>query len=234
VFYKGKKGSPHWLLTHTVRTVSMSATMSEDLRGFDEAAATLKEAGVVLLPSVLSSEETDGILNIFKSLSPKVVVKRRIGREDWVLDAQEEALVQIASRKMFAGVVSRVLGARTYVEKAGILKSNPGAIDQRFHMDTPHLFSIAGLHLPAHSLNCFIATIDIAVENGPTEFQVGTHKKENLALPKKLVQACVPKGSLVFYDTRIVHRGTKNASLVQRDLPYLTFSRAWYRDVVNP
>ena len=48
------------------------------------------------------------------------------------------------------------------------------------------------------------------------------------------VRAVCPAGSLVVYDTRIMHRGGANGSREERPLIYLTFSRVWYRDTLNP
>jgi len=129
--------------------------------------------------------------------------------------------------------VRALLGPKNYLEKAGLLVSHPGAEAQRWHMDTPHLFSV-GSHLPPHSLTVFVPLVDLVPSNGPTEFQLATHIKANLVAPLRLSTACCPAGSLVFYDVRTMHRGGPNASDAERPVVYLTFSRQWYRDTLNP
>ena len=49
--------------------------------------------------------------------------------------------------------------------------SHPGAEAQRWHMDTPHLFTV-GSHLPPHSLSVFVPLVDLILANGPTEFHL--------------------------------------------------------------
>lgn len=51
--------------------------------------------------------------------------------------------------------------------------------------------------------------------------------------PRYALASC-PPGSLVMYDLRIMHRGGPNQSDAERPLVYLTFSRIWYRDTLNP
>ena len=41
-------------------------------------------------------------------------------------------------------------------------------------------------------------------------------------------------GSCVLYDPRVMHRGGANESEGERALVYLTLSRVWYRDTLNP
>ena len=126
-----------------------------------------------------------------------------------------------------------LLGGKTYLEKAGMLVAHPGAEAQRWHMDTPHLFTV-GQHLPPHSLSVFVPLVDLVAANGPTEFQLSTHVKANLVAPQRHALACCPAGSLVVYDVRIMHRGGPNESSGDRPMVYLTFSRVWYRDTLNP
>ena len=89
-------------------------------------------------------------------------------------------------------------------------------------------------HLPPHSLSVFVPQCDLVPQNGPTEFQLSTHIKANLALRPRLVIACCAAGSVVVYDTRVMPRGGANHSAAERPMLYLTISRIWYRDTLNP
>ncbi len=100
-------------------------------------------------------------------------------------------------------------------------------------MDTP-LPPARRAHLPAHSLSVFLPLVDLVPSNGPTEFQLGTHIKANLVQPQRRAHAACRAGSLVFYDPRLMHRGGPNSSDAERPMAYLTFSRIWYRDTLNP
>jgi len=201
----------------------------------DEAASILKEYGVCGISSCFSEEDLVQIDANVAKLKPKKCVARRKHRFDYVLDPTDPLFQSIFSEKEdFRIILSKVLGSKYFVEKAGKIESSPGSVAQRWHMDTPHLFSNS-VQLPAHSLNCFIAMCDlIPFSNGPTEFQLKTHIKANIAEPKTTAFAGMKKGSIVIYDTRILHRGGPNNSQEMRPLIYLTFSRAWFRDVINP
>eukprot|EP00965_Chrysotila_dentata_P025956 861074-Pleurochrysis_carterae.AAC.2 len=90
-------------------------------------------------------------------------------------------------------------------------------------------------HLPPHSLTLFIPLVAVDAAIGPTQFQLGTHVKATLAQPHKhYVLACCDAGDVVAYDPRVMHRGTQNQSDRERPVVYLTFSRVWYRDTLNP
>jgi len=153
------------------------------------------------------------------------------------VDAATSGGATALHRAAFCGheaIVRALLGSKTYLEKAGLILSHPGAEAQRWHMDNPHLYAIP-THLPPHSLTVFVALCELTAANGPTEFHLATHVKAHLAAPRKRHAAArCAAGSLVVYDTRILHRGGANASGAERPLVYMTFSRVWFRDTVNP
>ena len=147
---------------------------------------------------------------------------------------------------------------------------------------------------PGQGLLCGLPPPGALTElNGPTEFQLSTHIKANLARPPTHADARCPLGSLAVYDIRVMHRGGAhlgqkqggsdlcqlarrrllpphhasgcpklrppsadrslraapagpccmwalvptagaNRSDADRPVVYLTFSRIWYRDMLNP
>ena len=198
-----------------------------------ELATHVRSEGVCLIESVLDRgalAELEGALN---ALEPRKLQNRRKHRWEHVHSPEAAPYVQLASQPQIAAAVRTLLGPKTYLEKAGMLVSHPGAEAQRWHMDTPHLFTV-GAHLPPHSLSVFVPLVDLTPANGPTEFQLGTHVKANLVAPQRHALACCPAGSLVVYDIRVMHRGGPNVSDAKRPVVYLTFSRVWYRDTLNP
>ena len=105
------------------------------------------------------------------------------------------------------------------------------------HMDGGHLFREThgfSVDAPVHITNVFVPLVDLVPANGPTEFQLATHIKANLVAPQRQARACCAAGSVVVYDVRTMHRGGPNASEAERPVVYLTFSRVWYRDTLNP
>lgn len=146
-----------------------------------------------------------------------------------------------AAAAVWEPIVSVLLERSVRRVWTGSILGLPAAEDtesQRWHADTPHLYSI---HLPPHSITVHIPLIDLTLENGPTEFRLGSHilgqlkgeagdgeeeSDDRLAL-------CAPRGSVILYDERIEHRGLKNCTEMPRPIAYCTYAKAWYRDVVN-
>jgi hypothetical protein len=101
---------------------------------------------------------------------------------------------------------------------------------QKWHADGGHLFSQAqqdqllppGFTLPPHCINVFYPLVDLTQENGPTEFRIGSHRRDDNNLSKiakdnkasKLVEfpLLCPAGGAVLFDYRIQHRGRANMS----------------------
>jgi ectoine hydroxylase-related dioxygenase (phytanoyl-CoA dioxygenase family) len=199
----------------------------------DDIAAAVRAEGVCVADRVLDAAAVETLRSRVELVEPRKLQNRRAHRWEHVHSPEAAPFADLAALPEIAAVVRALLGPKTYLEKAGLLVSHPGADAQRWHMDTPHLFSVR-THLPPHSLSVFVPLVDLVPSNGPTEFQLATHIKAKLVVPQRHVVACCPAGSLVVYDVRIMHRGGPNASVDERPVVYLTFSRIWYRDTLNP
>ena len=193
----------------------------------------MREEGVCVIENVLDAAALDELRVRLAEIEPRKMQNRRKHRWEHVHSPKAPPLAELGDLPIVNAAVRALLGPKTYLEKAGLLVSHPGAEPQRWHMDTPHLFSV-GAHLPPHSLSVFVPLVDLVPSNGPTEFQLATHIKANLVLPQRHASACCPAGSIVIYDIRVMHRGGPNTSTAERPVVYLTFSRIWYRDTLNP
>ena len=198
-----------------------------------EVAAAVRSQGVCVVEDVFDAAQLSELQAQIAALEPRKMQNRRAHRWEHVHSPDALPFADLGRHPLVAECVRALLGPKTYLEKAGLLVSHPGAEPQRWHMDTPHLFSV-GAHLPPHSLSVFVPLVDLVPANGPTEFQLGTHVKANLVLPQRHARACCPAGSMVIYDIRIMHRGGPNESDAERPVVYLTLSRIWYRDTLNP
>ena len=200
-----------------------------------ECAQQVKDEGVATITQAFSVPEIERLRQEIEDgkATCKEKVNRRKNRYEYVFTPSSSPFADLARNKVIQGVMRLLLGNKFYLEKAGLIESHPDSIAQRWHMDAPHLFSNR-VHLPPATINMFIPVCALTDDNGPTEFQLGTQKKCNLALPKRLAKAKCPIGSLFLYDIRVIHRGGANASKEARPLIYLTFSRIWFRDVINP
>jgi ectoine hydroxylase-related dioxygenase (phytanoyl-CoA dioxygenase family) len=74
-------------------------------------------------------------------------------------------------------------------------------------------------------------TVPVSIENGATEFMVGSHRQpaKNFG-DLELTKAEVPLGSALVFNGKINHRGTKNESLEDRPVIYRVFHKKWYND----
>ena len=199
----------------------------------DAIANAVRTEGVCLVERVMDAEAVAALHQRVASIKPRKLQNRRKHRWEHVLPPKADPFVELSNLPVIQTAVRALLGPKAYLEKAGLLVSHPGAEAQRWHMDTPHLFTV-GSHLPPHSLSVFVPLVDLIPANGPTEFHLGTHQKANLVSKQRHVKACCSAGSLVMYDVRIMHRGGPNGSEAERPVVYMTFSRVWYRDTLNP
>ena len=198
-----------------------------------EAVQHIRCEGVTIMEAVLDPETVESLRSKIADVEPRKLQNRRQHRWEHVHSPDAPPLAELAAHPTLKAVVRAILGPKHYLEKAGLVVSHHGAEAQRWHMDTPHLFS-CGPHLPAHSLTVFVPLCELHRDNGPTEYQLATHIKANLVQKHRHACASCPVGSFVLYDPRIMHRGGPNQSNNERALVYLTFSRVWYRDTLNP
>ena len=198
-----------------------------------EVATAVRTEGVCIVERCLDAAAVTYLKAQLDAIEPRKKQNRRAHRWELVHSPDDPPLAGLAKNELIHSAVRALLGPKTYLEKAGLVVSHPGAEAQRWHMDTPHLFSV-GTHLPPHSLSVFVPLCDLVLSNGPTEFQLGTHVKANLVKAQRHALATCPAGSMVLYDPRIMHRGGPNVGSGDRPLVYLTVSRVWYRDTLNP
>ena len=68
--------------------------------------------------------------------------------------------------------------ASTAISNGGAVVSEPGALSQKIHADTPHLFE--DIHCAPHYINLFLPVVEKPSDTkvGQTGFFVGTHKLE--------------------------------------------------------
>ena len=139
-------------------------------------------------------------------------------------------------------VVTGILGEGYIVANRSAVISLPGAGDQAWHCDGPHMS--AKEHLPAHVLNVFIPLIPMTRELGATEFRPESHvitrdtTKLLLAAVikrqlKPLEAPLAPPGGCVLFDYRTLHRGLANTTDTIRPMLVYTFAKPWYKDVLN-
>jgi ectoine hydroxylase-related dioxygenase (phytanoyl-CoA dioxygenase family) len=137
------------------------------------------------------------------------------------------------------------------IQSVVALNVTEGNSMQHWHRDTPLLYEpdeyfdtdvhhrSTGVHLPPYAVNVFIPLVPFTEDNGPTEFTLGSHQWGSVWSDDEHNENVVdhrftaPVGSIVFFDYRVVHRGTPNWSPDPRPVIMLVYGRPWWHDVVN-
>lgn len=122
---------------------------------------------------------------------------------------------------------------------------------QKWHADGGHHFSSdqlpEGLTLPPHCINVFYPLVDLTDDNGPTEFRIGSHRRDDAKSSKIEFPLLCPAGSAVLFDYRIQHRGRANVlepstsssenidTNIDRARPvlYLAYAKTYFKDHGN-
>lgn len=164
------------------------------------------------------------------------------------------ALEELLCKSPIGSTIASILGNDAILHELSCLISDPGSQRQVLHPDTPY---IDDRDRPA-VLTCFVALQDITIDMGPTVWLPQTHNKfshdmftnsmmgsgskDGDASPKDIlisthpgpVVGLLPKGSCVIFDSRILHCGSANQSLVSRALFYFSFKDSSVGYAGNP
>jgi len=172
----------------------------------------------------------------------KEIVQRHAHRFEmpYKMGADEFAVVMRCPRVM--RTVRQILGEDCVVINRSLVVSGAGAADQAWHSDGPHLS--ATKDLPCHCLNVFVPLVDVTALNGPTEIRPGSvsmARNLKVEMLKAMVRRTlrpiagpsVRRGSVLMFDYRVLHRGTRNASSEPRPVLVYTFAKPYYKDTLN-
>jgi len=124
-----------------------------------------------------------------------------------------------------------------YTNYVGFIYSTPGSEDQYWHRDTNNLTNTGtdGAKLVTMDDFCFLIMIPLTVpftlQNGTTEFMVGSHRVAAKDFPScKTAQTEVPLGGALVFNSKINHRGKANMSTADRPALYIMYHKKWYND----
>uniref|UniRef100_A0A0C3SK82 Phytanoyl-CoA dioxygenase n=1 Tax=Guillardia theta (strain CCMP2712) TaxID=905079 RepID=A0A0C3SK82_GUITC len=119
--------------------------------------------------------------------------------------------------------ISSAIG-KDWICDISVIYSRPGADDQDWHSDGPHLIVSSQKNLPSsasspYAFCVFLALIDLDELVGFTQFWPGSHREAGLAgfgsaapVLGCAVDGIVGAGGAVVYDYRLLHRGMANKS----------------------
>ena len=134
------------------------------------------------------------------------------------------------------GVVDDFLGHATtfQLHLTQIISIEPGETDQQLHRDQM-AFDFFPFPDDYHvQCNTMWALTDFTAENGATRIRPGTSTmSDEEAAAVEVIQAEMPRGSVLFYDGKVVHAGGANRSDGTRQGVNITYAVGWVRQEEN-
>lgn len=156
---------------------------------------------------------------------------------------------ELARTAAWVPVVEHFLGDVTTLHIAiSVVYSRPGAPDQYWHADGPHLsptpWNACSLdersEADPYAICAFLPLVDLSQDVGFTQFWPGSHKHEQLigfgeACPivHSNYDAIVTAGDCVLYDYRLIHRGMGNRSDMERPILQFLYHKNFYHESHN-
>ncbi|WP_372781376.1 phytanoyl-CoA dioxygenase family protein [Phenylobacterium sp.] len=134
------------------------------------------------------------------------------------------------------GIVRELMGEDLIVGQMGVVISHAGAGPQEIHRDSAFLFGglDSEVGLPPYAMSMLVPLLDVPLGMGPTEFWPGTHRRRDEAAasagPPRRMQ--LDAGSVLLFDSRLLHRGGANITGPVRPSIYFNLHRSWYQE--NP
>lgn len=222
-------------------------TPSEQQAWLQDATASLRRNGGIILRNVIPAKVVAAVLEDFKvrhdvhmAAGQKSLYRRF---QDDPLRAQVPIAIDgaVANPAFFAApsilaIVKEMMGEELIIGEMGVVISHPGAGPQILHRDSNFLFGglDAEIDLPPFAMTLLIPLVDVSLDMGPTEFWPGSHRVRNQAEATAAPPLRTPfkAGSALLIDARVFHRGGANVSGPVRPTVYFSFHRRWY--VENP
>ncbi|KAJ1463332.1 hypothetical protein M885DRAFT_557048 [Pelagophyceae sp. CCMP2097] len=146
---------------------------------------------------------------------------------------------RLRDSSVLSQLMRRALGCDAECFLENTIVALPGADEQRVHVDAGHLYDprTHGV-LPAHHFSCFVALVEQSSKTGTTAFALKSHKTHagghesatlGYAMPNKFVDAILPRGACIIFDSRLYHRGRANVSDAARPIYGLMWARPWFK-----
>lgn len=195
-------------------------------------ALTFDERGFLVIPDIFTSNEINSMqlvaMDNFDAINSSIekknillgigikegykeIVQRHLKRFEMPFRMDNDTFDMAACNPIILGIVTRILGEGHKIINRSLVISLPGALDQSWHSDGPHLSVTTDL--PCHCLNVFIPLVDVDMINGPTAFRPEScyytrdlSKLYMKAFMKKTLKPiespCLKKGSILMFDYR--------------------------------
>jgi len=160
----------------------------------------------------------------------------RFTRRTGALIARCPAVRPLVTHPTVLDVVGRFLHQATsfQLHLTQLITIEPGETDQKLHRDQM-AFDFFPFPDNYHvQCNTMWALTDFTAENGATRIQPGTSAmSDEAAVAVEVIQAEMPRGSVLFYDGKVLHGGGANTSDGPRQGINITYAVGWVRQEEN-
>ena len=150
--------------------------------------------------------------------------------------AKSRAAQELALHPLVLALCDRVLlpyCLRYHLHVTALIELQPGERAQVLHRDG----SIYPVRLPSipTTLATFWACNDFTAENGGTNLVPGSHRwpHDREPRPEEVVSTVMPRGSVLFYTSNLIHGGGANRATVTRRGMALHYNLGWLRQEEN-
>lgn len=204
-------------------------------------AAHIADFGYAIVDDVAAPELLDQLQNeaapyIAASDAGRDQYDGRFTRRTGALIARCPSARQLVMHPLVMGTVGHFLSHASAVQLhlTQIITIDPGETSQKLHRDEM-AFDLYPFAADYHvQCNTMWALSDFTADNGATHIRVGTSSlsdDEARSIPS--IQAEMRRGSLLFYDGKVLHGGGANQSKAARTGVNITYAVGWVRQEEN-
>ncbi len=187
-------------------------------------------------PELLDRLDEEAAPYIEASASGRDVYDGRHTRRTGALIARCPAARELTMNPLVVDTVSTFLAQATTIQLhlTQIISIEPGETDQKLHRDQM-AFDFFPFPDDYHvQFNTMWALTDFTTENGATRIQPGTSSMDDEAAAAiTVIQAEMSRGSVLFYDGKVLHGGGGNSSTSVRRGVNITYAVGWVRQEEN-
>ena len=204
-------------------------------------AAHLDRWGYAIVDDVAPPELLDRLADearphVEGSARGRDVYDGRHTRRTGALIARCPAARQLVMHPLVVGTVERFLHRATTVQLhlTQIITIEPGETDQKLHRDQM-AFDFFPFPPDYHvQCNTMWALTDFTARNGATRIRPGTSALDDEAAGDvPVIQAEMSRGSVLFYDGKVLHGGGANTAETARQGVNITYAVGWVRQEEN-
>ncbi len=196
--------------------------------------------GYLIKKSVLNSNECEEIKKILsKSINKEKELHEKFkGKKSKMKDfgmvmvcpLYGDIFLKILKKKKLIDPFNKILGKKCiiYAYTSSSMPPNKGNFSNRIHVDCPRFIKNY-----ITNMGCTIALDNFSEKNGATQFLPKSHltsqkpNKKYFRNNRKLFEC--KKGSVLFFNGRLFHRGGKNRTKECRHAVTMNFSRHWMK-----